>query len=108
MPAGGGKSAVTHTHLKMIIWACTHTFRNLNAEIKLDRHTWRRIEMNQLASDRHQCDKEGIEGGGQGASHVSEYINVVSVRQENATEAPSHSDTFFLEAEVAGGKSIPT
>lgn len=33
--------------------------------------------MNQLASDR-QCDNEGMEGGRQGASHVKEYINVVS------------------------------
>lgn len=39
---------------------------------------------------------------------MNAHVNVVRVGEENAPEAPSHSDTFSLEAEVAGGKPIPT
>lgn len=55
------------------------------------------------ATDRWR-EKEGV-------SNVKEYIKALSVQaaawEENATEAPSHSDTF-REAEVARGRSILT
>jgi len=55
--------------------------------------------MNQLGSD------------GDRVRDVKEYIKALSVQaaiwEENATEAPSHSDTF-REAEMASGKSILT
>lgn len=112
MPAGGGKSAVSHTHAYMIIWAHTHTRSGISTKNTLKNghaHTVIWIEMNQLASGRHQCDRKRWRE--RGVSDEEEYIKALSVQaavwEENVTQAPSHSDTL-KGAEVASGKSTLT
>lgn len=66
--------------------------------------------MNQLAGVRHQRDRETWRER-EGVSEVKGHIKALGVQaavgEENATETPSHPDTF-KEAEVARGKSILT
>lgn len=112
-PAGGGKSAVNHSHVHNYLR--THTLdtkirREMDTRAHTHTQTLIRMEINQSAGDRRQCDRERWREK-EGVREVKEYIKALGVQgavgEENVTETPSHSDTF-KEAEVARGKCILT
>lgn len=108
-PAGGGKSAVSHTHTYDTIYARTLGSLGTQMRREMDMHAHRliRIEMNQLAGIRQSAwerdggrKKEGAEG--------KKALKHSVWRRQQRGKCNWDTFTLFKEAHVARGKSILT
>lgn len=92
-PAGGGKSAVSHTHTRAQLFQHT-LIRHRNAWRNGHTHTHTQSHQNrdEPIITRHQCDRERWSED-DGVREVKEYVKALSEKAA-VRQTPSHSGTL--------------